>query len=119
MALEKELETYARELPNLMASVGKYVLISESEVSGVFGAYEDAIGAGYQKFGLKPFMVKQIQAVEQVQYFTRPISPCHTELYKFPLGPGSGYFNWGERCALGGAEIGLSGAQSRSCSWLN
>ena len=78
MALEKELETYAHELPKLLASEGKYVLIRGDEVSGVFGAYEDAIRAGYEKYGLNPFLVKQIQAVEQVQYFTRPMVPCHT-----------------------------------------
>ena len=78
MALEKELETFARELPNLLASSGKYVVISASEVAGVFAAYEDAIRAGYEKYGLTPFLVKEIQATERVQYFTRPMTPCHT-----------------------------------------
>lgn len=78
MALEKELETFQRELPTLSASAGKYVLISGGEIAGLFGAYEDALKAGYEKYGLEPFLVKQIEAVERVQYFTRPLTPCHT-----------------------------------------
>ena len=78
MPLEKELETYKREFHNLSADDGKYVLIHESDVVDIFTSYDDALKDGYQKFGLNPFLVKQIQAVEQVQYITRLIDmPCH------------------------------------------
>lgn len=78
MPLEKELETYKRELPNLLSEDGKFVLIHEDEVVGTFTSYQDAINEGYGKFGLKPFLVKQIAAVEKVQYITRMIEmPCH------------------------------------------
>jgi hypothetical protein len=79
--LEKELETYNRKRAELIAEteVGKYVLIHGEDVIGVFGAYEDALKEGYEKFGLAPFLVKKIEAVEQVQYITRNIGlPCHT-----------------------------------------
>ena len=68
MALEKELEVYKRKLPELIVSEGKYVLIHGDEIIDVYGAYEDAIKAGYEKFKLDPFLVKQIQSVEQVQF---------------------------------------------------
>lgn len=73
MALEKEIETYNRELPNLLEQQGKFVVIHENDVVGVFVSYEDALKLGYEKCGLKPFLVKKIQAVEQVQYFSREL----------------------------------------------
>lgn len=77
LILEAELETYKNELPNLLADAGKYVLIHDHKVQGVFGTYEDALNAGYQACGNKPFLVKQIQAVETIQYFTRDLLLCH------------------------------------------
>jgi hypothetical protein len=77
MALEKELATYQKELSNLLPQAGKYVLIYQDKVVDVFGTYEDALKAGYRLAGLDAFMVKQIQAFEQVQYITRDIGlPC-------------------------------------------
>jgi hypothetical protein len=76
MALEKELETYARELQTLLANEGegKFVLIQDDKVINVFGTYEDALKQGYKTFGVEtPFLVKQISGVEQVQCFTRDI----------------------------------------------
>jgi hypothetical protein len=78
MALEKEQETYARELPRLLASEGKYVLIHIDEVVGTFDTYSDALNRGYEKFGLDPFLVKQIAIVERVNRFTRDITVCPT-----------------------------------------
>ncbi len=73
MSLEKELETFKRELPGLLAQEGKFVLVAGDAVIGTYAAYEDALAAGYEKCGLKPFLVKKIQAVEQVQYFSRDV----------------------------------------------
>lgn len=75
MALEKELETYKTKLAELKQHEGKFVLIHGSEVVNVFTSYEDAIKEGYQKFKLEPFLVKQIQAVEQVQFISRLTAP--------------------------------------------
>jgi hypothetical protein len=71
MALERELETYKNKLPELKAHEGKYVLIHGDDVVDFFSAYEDAIKAGYEEFGLEPFLVKQIHALEKVQFITR------------------------------------------------
>jgi hypothetical protein len=73
MALEKEMETFQQNLPNLLCESGKYVVVSGDQIAGIYGTYEDALKVGYEKYGLKPFLVRKIQAVEQVQYFTRDI----------------------------------------------
>lgn len=80
MALERELETYKRNLPALQAQEGKFVLIQGENIVDVFGSYEDALKDGYKQFGVNtPFLIKQISGVEQVQYVTRDIGfPCHT-----------------------------------------
>lgn len=77
MALERELSVYRAKLPELSADEGKFILIHGDDVVDVFGTYEDAIKEGYAKFKLEPFLVKQIQTVEQVQFISRLI-PCHT-----------------------------------------
>jgi hypothetical protein len=69
MALEKEVETYKRELPSLLKDEGKFVVIHENEVAGSYDTYDDALKVGYDKFGLKDFMVKKIEATERVLFF--------------------------------------------------
>lgn len=71
MALEKEIETYEKQLPSLKDQAGRFVLIHGTEVAGVYSSYEDALKDGYEKFKLDPFLVRQIQVVEKVQVITR------------------------------------------------
>jgi len=79
MALEREQETYQRELARLLAEAsGKYVLIHGNEVAGLYDTYQDAIREGYLKFKLEPFMVKRVAVTEQAQYITRDLAPCRT-----------------------------------------
>jgi hypothetical protein len=79
MALEQETQTYQRELTTLLANEGQFAVISADKVIGVFATYEDALKIAYEKCGTKPFLIKKIQSVEQVQYFTRSIDAvCHT-----------------------------------------
>ena len=79
MALEREMQAYERELKALLTQEGKFVVISGDQVLGVYSTYEDAIKVGYEKCGMAPFLVKKIQAVEQVQYFSRDLNfVCHT-----------------------------------------
>ncbi|MBP3954956.1 hypothetical protein J8F10_06630 [Gemmata sp. G18] len=79
MALEKELETFDRELPGLLinpANVGRYVLIGGSPVTvaGVYKTEEDALAAGYEMFGLAAaFLAKRISPHEEPKYFSRNI----------------------------------------------
>jgi hypothetical protein len=74
MVLVRELRTYEEKLPDLLAHVGKFVLIHDDHVAGFFDTYADAVQAGYQRFELKPFLVKQVQEVEQVQFIF--VDPC-------------------------------------------
>jgi len=79
MALEKELATYKRKLPELKGQEGKYALIHGDEFVDTFSSYEDAMKEGYSKYGVTvPFLVKQIQAIEQVQFVSRFVEPCAT-----------------------------------------
>ncbi len=71
MALEKELETYRDRLPSLLAEEGKFALVHGGEVVGTFDTYADALTEGYKLFKLDPFLVKQIQAVEQAHFIAR------------------------------------------------
>ena len=74
MALEKELETYRRKLPELKEHEGKYALIHGDEVVDTYSSYDDALKEGYKRFKLEPFLVKQITAVEQAQFISRLIN---------------------------------------------
>lgn len=76
MALETELATYKSKLPEWKEHEGKFVLIHGTDVIEFFSSYEDAIKVGYDKFKLTPFLVKQIQTVEIVQFITRFADPC-------------------------------------------
>jgi hypothetical protein len=79
-SLERETELYKKLLPTtLAADEGKFALISGDQLVGVFETYADALKVGYEKFGLQPFMVKQIAAIEVMAYFTRDLgSACLT-----------------------------------------
>ena len=74
--MEQELATYNKRLPELLGHEGKFVLIRGDEVADIFGSYEDALREGYRRFGLVPFLVKEIQAIEQVQFISRLLDPC-------------------------------------------
>lgn len=77
MALEKELKAYREKLGELLADhQGKYALVFEDNVVNTFAAYEDAIKAGYDVAGTKPFLVKKIESDETVFNFTRDVKPC-------------------------------------------
>jgi hypothetical protein len=72
--LQKELETYNRLLPGLIAHQGKFVLIKGDENAGMFDSYQDALDAGYAKYQLAPFLVRQILPAQNIAYFTRDIA---------------------------------------------
>ena len=76
MARKKELATYQNKLEELLLHEGKYVLIGNGELGGVWDTYEDALQAGYQKFGLHPFLVKRIEWAETVHNFSRDLPIC-------------------------------------------
>jgi hypothetical protein len=68
-ALDRELETYLGKLASLLSEEGKFAVISGDSVLGVFDDYESGLKAGYEKCGLRPFLVKKIETSETVQFF--------------------------------------------------
>ncbi len=73
--LEREINTYRDRLAQLLPQEGKFVLIHGKDVVDVFASYEDALKRGYEQFGLEPFLVKQIQRVEQALWISRFAPP--------------------------------------------
>jgi hypothetical protein len=74
--LDREWAAYVAKLPELQMQSGKFVLIKGDEVSGIFDSYRDALIAGYERFQLEPFLVKQIAVVEKVLQFSREHALC-------------------------------------------
>ncbi len=68
--LDTELKTYEKNRDHLLGTAeGKFVLIRNDQVVGVYDSKMDAIAQGYQQFGNVPFLVKQIVKVEVPQNF--------------------------------------------------
>ena len=69
--LDAELNAYEKNRDQLLGTAeGKFVLIQNSQVVGIYDSKMDAIAMGYQQFGNVPFLVKQIVKVEAPQNFT-------------------------------------------------
>lgn len=66
--LDVEWETYRREAGRLLAegNEGRHVLIKGTEILGIWDSHEDALGEGYKRFLLQPFLVHQIQTRERL-----------------------------------------------------
>jgi len=80
MELEKENETFTKLLPELKEHEGKFALIHREELVDLYVSYDDALKEGYKRFGLTPFMVKQISASQQILFISRiavPVSAAH------------------------------------------
>jgi hypothetical protein len=79
MSLERELETFRRELPLLLsepANHGKHALIYNDKVYGVWDTVDEALAAGYDAFQLDSFLVKEIVERERPRHFSRNVSRC-------------------------------------------
>jgi hypothetical protein len=60
--LEKEREYYDENLADwLRLYPGKFVLIKESALIGVFDTVEDAIAAGARRFALESALIRRVQ----------------------------------------------------------
>jgi hypothetical protein len=78
MALEREIETYRRKLPELLANKGKFVVIHGEDVMGIFDNMDDALRVGYESFLNEPFLMREIREQEQVLYTSRGLRPCQS-----------------------------------------
>jgi hypothetical protein len=74
---DREREIYQSIKGQLLEdAAGKYVVIVGSEVIGPIDRFEEALKAGYRRFGAGPLFVKQVLAEEPVVELSRSIDPC-------------------------------------------
>lgn len=68
-----EIEAFEAALPSLLkAHGGEYVIIRGTDVAPqTFRTYEEALGWGYDHFGLERFFVKQIADRSHATHFMR------------------------------------------------
>jgi hypothetical protein len=72
--LELELATYEQHRAALLASArGKFALIHQDQLAGVFDTQMAAIQAGYERFGHVPLLVKQVVPVDTPLPFATPL----------------------------------------------
>lgn len=76
MALETELDTFHKTLPQLLSHEGEFVLIHGDKVDSFWPTCEAALDAGYARFNLEPFLVKEVVQQEKPLYFSRSVTRC-------------------------------------------
>jgi hypothetical protein len=66
--LRQEWNTYRRDAGRLLAEghAGKFVLIKDDAIEGIFDTWHAAHGEGLKRFLLQPMLVKQILAREPI-----------------------------------------------------
>jgi hypothetical protein len=63
--LMTELETYKAHKSELLAkSKGKFVLIKDDQIIGVFDSHKEAVRYGYEHLGIVPVLVKEIKEID-------------------------------------------------------
>ncbi len=78
--LSKELDAFKRELPTLLSesiNLGQFALVHADSIAGIYPSFEAALAAGYDKFALDPFLVKEVVEREEPRYFSRNLQ-CPT-----------------------------------------
>ena len=77
MELDQELETYRRELPRLLdeGHEGEHALIYRDRVDSLWPTHRAAYEAGCTRFGLNPFLVKQVLRTEPVLFSSVDVLP--------------------------------------------
>jgi hypothetical protein len=71
MMLEKETKYFETKLAELVKTdMGKFVLIKDEQIYGIYAAPTDALKVGYEKFREQPFFVRQILLTQQPLNFS-------------------------------------------------
>jgi len=66
MTLVRERQYFSEHLAELIAQhLGKFVVIRDDELIGTFNTIEDALAEGARRFGLTPFLVRQVTNAEE------------------------------------------------------
>ena len=65
--LAEEICTYFRELPRLLEEgcEGKFALIHGNDLVNLWDTYDDALQAGYDRFGFEKFMAQPVNVVDR------------------------------------------------------
>lgn len=65
-SLEIDRQAFKAILPDLLKThAGKYALVRDQKLEGVFDSIDSAYAEGLRRFGLRPFFVGHIVAVEK------------------------------------------------------
>ena len=78
VSTEHDFAAFKRELPTLLAvpeNVEKYALIHAEKTDSIWPTFEEAAHAGYERFGVEPFLVQHIVEKETPRYFSRRVAP--------------------------------------------
>lgn len=68
-SLEREQAVYEANQPRwVLEHEGKHVLIKGAEVVGFYESRDEALAAGYSRFGVCPLFVKQVRGSEAVHH---------------------------------------------------
>lgn len=59
---EQNLEAWLRQYP------GRFVLVKDRELVGVFDTVTDALAEGARRFGLQSFFVRRVEPTQQAAY---------------------------------------------------
>lgn len=66
-SLAEEMKTYQEHRSELLKTAkGKYVLVKNSAIVGLYGKEEEAFSEAYRRFRLSGFMIKQVLEHEKV-----------------------------------------------------
>jgi hypothetical protein len=71
-----ELTVFENNLPHMVSHhQGQFVLIKGAAAMQFFDSYEEALTAGYQRYGLQPFFVKQVTEESSTVHYVRDLGP--------------------------------------------
>jgi hypothetical protein len=79
MTSQQEWDAFKQKLPQLLANPdnwGKFALIHGGQVADLFSSQEEGLNAGYDRFGLEPFLVQEITGISKPKYFSHNVKPC-------------------------------------------
>lgn len=68
--IQKEVDFFERHRAELLAQAeGKFVLIKDETVIGIYPSRREALDVGYDQFGPEPFLVHEISKVDETLNF--------------------------------------------------
>lgn len=72
--LAQEIATYNKNVGSWRDQEGEFVLIHGTDVVGFYETYEQSLTEGYSRFGVAPFLVKEIRHPAQAHFVSRLVT---------------------------------------------